>query len=77
MEGSLTGVNRLSSQLVSMFFRSEDISPIYPRRCEEDCVRMRVGASVFLLDPPTLSLKATDTAASALHPIQRAAVIFR
>lgn len=40
MEGSLTGVNRLSSQLVSMFFRSEEISPTYPRRCEEGCMRM-------------------------------------
>lgn len=51
MEGSLTGGNRLSSQLVSMFFRSEDISPIYPRRCEEGCVRTE-GEGRCVLPPP-------------------------
>lgn len=72
MEGSLTGGNRLSSQLVSMFFRSEDISPIYPRGCEEGCMRMRGEGRRALLPrpPPALSQQATDTAASTVYPQQ-------
>lgn len=56
MEGSRTGGSRLSSQLVSMFFRSVKtrcrLSPISARRCEEGCVRLRgVGRSVFPPNP--------------------------
>lgn len=43
-----------------MFFRFEDISLIYFRRCEEDCVRMRVGVSVFFFDFLILFLKVID-----------------
>lgn len=53
-EGSLTGVSRLSNQLASMFFISEDIRPMYPRRYEEGCVRTGVRRQVCSPTPPTL-----------------------
>lgn len=72
MEGSLTGGNRLSSQLVSMFFRSEDISPIYPRKSEESFMRMGVGGEYrcVLLPSPSPIPIGPDRAASPVHPQQ-------
>lgn len=68
MEGSLTGVSRLSNQLASMFFISEDIRPIYPRRYKEGCVRTGVRRQVCPLPHQPSSLEGTDTAAPAVHP---------
>lgn len=54
MEGSLTGVSRLSNQLASMFFTSEAIRPIYPGRYREGCVRTGGEEAAVSPTPPTL-----------------------
>nr|KAF6347394.1 hypothetical protein mPipKuh1_015938 [Pipistrellus kuhlii] len=71
MEGSRTGGSRLSSQMLSVFFRSGKtrcrLSPISPGRCEEGC--MRTGEWEEVCSPLAPSLKTTDTAASHGHPM--------
>ena len=56
MEGSLTGVSRLSNQLGSMFFISEDIthpSPFLEKGFTEICMQVRKQQSELDMEQQT------------------------